>query len=350
MTTGRFTGRQCVVALPREDIHLQSLRLPSMPDGDLREAASWEVAQRLGKDRSEIQIDFIRTGARSTATGAAAATGGSETREELLIAAADHATLARRLSPLLIAGLRPVAVDLSFTAIARTLSRHLRRAADLNVVRAVLDIEPSGSMLMILRGDQVAFAKQLAVGGRQFDQAVADHLQMDIAAAHQLRMAHSRADAPASGGGGQGDTRRQHDSQTERAIFDAVRPLFNDLIKEVTLCLRYFGVTFRGHPPDRLILTGSASHEPRFSETLSRACSIEVGYDDGPSGMQGTLTALEPDIRQAIRRPDASVSAWVAPIGLSVRGIGAKRSMLKHVTSPSSAQHPIEDETTEQAA
>ena len=40
---GGFTGRRCIVSLPRGDVHVQSVRLPQMPEVELRQAVVWEA-------------------------------------------------------------------------------------------------------------------------------------------------------------------------------------------------------------------------------------------------------------------------------------------------------------------
>jgi predicted amidohydrolase YtcJ len=112
-----------------------------------------------------------------------------ENREEVLLVAASHAVLKPRLKIIMDAGLRPMAVDTDFTALARIFSRQYRRQGDTQTVRAVLDVGRSGSTLMILRGNQVSFCKRVSTGGVKFDEAVADHLQMDFSAAAELRAA-----------------------------------------------------------------------------------------------------------------------------------------------------------------
>ena len=75
-SVGGFTGRRCVVSLPRGDVRVQSVRLPKMPDEELRQASIWEAAQRFGFERASMEVDFIRTGAELH---------GSEDRQEVLL-------------------------------------------------------------------------------------------------------------------------------------------------------------------------------------------------------------------------------------------------------------------------
>jgi type IV pilus assembly protein PilM len=302
--SGGFTGRKCIVSLPRSDVRLHSVRLPKMSDEELRQAAIWEASQRFSLDREAMQVDFIRTGASPQ---------GGESREEVLLIAAPHAAIYARLEPIMDSGLRPVAIDCSFLAAARALSRQYRRESDRSVVRAVVEIGATGSTIMILRGDQVAFCKTIPIGGEAFDQAVAAHLQLDKPSARDLRSARLSSTSPGSG-------QISHDDPTDRAVYDAVRPLLADLTKEVTLCLRYYGVTFRGKPPDRLILTGGEATEPKLDQMMKQACKMPVFFDDE----QGTTVDLHKKVAGVLHRNPGPLGVWSAAAGLSLRSLAGR--------------------------
>lgn len=305
--SGVFTGRRCVVALPRNQVSVQSIRLPQMPEGELRQAIEWEASQRFGFDREAMQADYVRTGAILQS---------GENREEILLIAASHAGIHAHIDPLMEVGLRPVAIDTGFAALARAVSRRFRRESDRDQVRAVVEVGASGSVMMILRGDQIAFCKTIDIGGRKFNEAVADHLQMDHAAAAELR-AERMAGNP--GGPNEGP---ELDESTSRAVYESIRPLMGDLAKEVMLCLRYYGVTFRGHPPDQIVLTGGDSLEPKLDESLKQTCGIQVIFDNDIGGLE----SLVPQIHRKLNRSPGPLGAWAVAAGLSLRGINRLRS------------------------
>lgn len=307
--SGGFTGRRCVVSLPRSDVRLQSVRLPRMPDSELQQAVGWEAAQRFGMSHESMEVDFIRTGA-SLQSG--------ENREEVIIVAVSHEAIQQRLTPVIEAGFRPVAIDTDFAALARAFSRQYRRESDRQNIRAIVEIGATGSMVLILRGDQIAFCKPIEVSGRQLNDAVANHLDLDIDAAAELRLTRM-----AAGG------RDSHtcDSSTERAVYEAVRPVINELVKEVNLCLRYFGVTFRGKPPSHIILTGGDGLEPRLAEAVERGCKVMVAHDDQLNTLSGLTDSIQRTCHPGLRgtlptRRSASAGCWAVAAGLSLRGIG----------------------------
>ncbi len=311
---GGFTGRKCVVSLAREDVYVQSVRLPKMPDDELRQTVVWEAAQRFGLDRQAMHVDFIRTGA-TLASG--------ENREEVILVAASHAAIHARVEPVLAAGLRPVAVDTGFAALVRTYSRQFRRDTDLALARAVVEVGASGSTVLILRGDQIAFCKPLTISGAMLNRAVADHLQMSESEAAELRRQRLAAVAIKSTNSDpihDGES-TAFDHETDRTVFAAVRPILNELVKEITLCLRYYGVTFRGQPPDRLILTGGEGLEPKLDELIARTCKLKVMFDDAPAA----ISNLMGQVQTAVRSPGPA-GCWAAAMGLSLRGIVPRRA------------------------
>jgi type IV pilus assembly protein PilM len=300
-----FKGRRCVVALPREDLLLQSVRLPQLADAELKQAARWEAAERLHLDSDAIEIDFIRMGEIQRP---------SEVRDEVLLVAALRERLHDRLAPLIAGGLRPVAVDASFMALARCHSMRCRRDTDRDHVRGILEVGATGSTFMVLRGDQVAMCKALAFGGRDFDSAVAAHLGIESEVARDLRAKRLQ------GRGGAGVQEAPDCDSADRAIFEAVRPIIDQLIKEVGLCLRYYNVTFRGRPAEQIVLAGSEALEPHLDDMLARGCKLPVVLDD-PVTPVGDLFD---EIAKSIAHCTAPPQSWAVAAGLSLRGFSAR--------------------------
>jgi len=306
---GGFTGRRCVVCLPRNEIRVQSVRMPRMPDEELRQAAVWEASQRFGFDRHAMEVDFIRTGAELQ---------GAENREEVLLIAAPHESINAWLQPVIAAGLRPVALEAHFTALARTFSCMDPVNPAQQRVRVVVDVGASGSTVLITRNQHIAFCKSIDIGGDQFDRAVSEHLQIDIVAARELRAARMAAAT------GHDVSSALNDPAIQRAEYDAVRPLLGNFAKEVVLCIRYYGVTFRGHPPEQLILTGGDGLEPRLPETLALQCQVSVVFDEDAS----PICALTRSIQAILHRPSGPAAWWTVAAGLSLRGL-SKRGLAR---------------------
>lgn len=299
---GGFVGRRCAVSLPRGDVELYATRFPQMPDEELSEAVRWEAAERLSLDRNAIEADYIRTGAV-----------GEGGRHEVLIVATPTEVIERRLEAVMSAGLRPMAVDTHFGAVARLFSRHHRREADQGVIRSVVEVGDTATTLLVLHGDRIALCRSLDIGGCHMDARVADHLGVDLEAASDLRNARFRSGTSPMDAG--------IDPATDRAVHESLRPLLEELAREVLMCLRYYGVTFKGQRPGRLMLTGTEACEPGLAAAIAQRCDTSVELDDE----QGTLERLESSLANSRTRTHGPASAWSIASGLSLRSLAARR-------------------------
>ena len=292
--TGGFTGRKCVVSMPRSEVWTQTAKLPDMPDSELDEAVAWEAAERFGVSRDSLECDWIRVG--------------GETGQDVFIMAADRSRMTPRLEAVLAAGMRPVAVDTDFGGVSRLFARRFRRDVDADRARAVLDVADSGSMLLILRGQQIVFCKPVSGGGRHLDARVAERLDLETSAANALRAARL-------------NNASSLDPSTDGAVADAAKPGLAELSREAMLCLRHFSVAVRGDRPDHLVLTGTHAAEPGLASMVESACRVPVLLDDDSNCIE--------DLRSGLAKAMPSISTvpagWAAVAGLSLRGVTANR-------------------------
>jgi hypothetical protein len=61
-----------------------------------------------------------------------------------------------------------------------------------------------------------------------------------------------------------------------QAVYDSTRSIIEDLGREISLCLRYYSVTFRGHRPTRLRLVGGEACDPQLLALLNSNLTIPV--------------------------------------------------------------------------
>ena len=292
--SGGFLGRQCTIALPRDEVHVQSIRLPSMPLAELCEAAAWEAANRLDVPREDLECDVLCTGAPLD----------RKDRQEVLVISAARASLEARLETVLDAGLRPIAVDTHFGGLARVLSRRQRRDSD-TTVRAVLEVGDAGSTMLMLRGADVAFCKPLPIGGRHLDEHVAERLGQDVDAVRDLRLAMLD------------DAGLSVDDATAGAVFDAARSVIAQLARDAMLCLRHFAVSARGVRPEQLLLTGVHATERGLAQRLEETCRLPVSLDDESGATAALLNGL-PGVLHSASGP---ASGWTIAAGLSLRSL-----------------------------
>ncbi len=295
----RCVGSRCVVSLDNRLLRVRSIRMPQMSDEEISRALELEGAERLGLKPSDAQVGWLRAGEVRQ---------GDETRDELILAGAPRTAIETITNAFLDAGLTPIAVEPAFAACARALGRHYRRQSDQKHVRIVVDVGAKMSDIMVLRGDSVAFCKQLDWGGVRLDETASQKLRLEPDAVAEIRRQRRAALLGASADGAPVDAR------AERAIFDAIRPLLGELAHEVTLCMRYWMVTFRGERPEAVVLAGGEAEEPQLASVIQDATGIptKVGRPLEGMAMAGASFA------GADRR--GAMSQWTVAAGLSLRG------------------------------
>ncbi|MFN3168523.1 MAG: type IV pilus biogenesis protein PilM [Phycisphaeraceae bacterium] len=185
---GKFVGKDVVSALPMQSLQYKTLRMPPMPDEDLVQAIAWEAAERFQFTDEQVLQHY----------GAGQVKQGSELREEVILLAAERATVHDHASAIKRSGLMPLAIDATGAALARLLGAGNGPTLIVHMGEAMAEIVGT-------RGTRVIFDKpiNLTRSGNDIDSAA--------------------------------------------------------LGRELGLCLRYLSVTFGVHKPDAVYLAGQGA-------------------------------------------------------------------------------------------
>lgn len=307
LSNGSFQGRRCVSCLPASEVQYKNLRLPRMPDEELLQAVQWEANDRLRLSGEPLSIQFYDAGEVRQ---------GDEARREVILLAAPVGFVERHTRSLVDAGLEPVAVDAVPSALRRCvglLPSGPGSAAggddddDNAAVRVVIDAGYAGSKVLITRGSRIVFFKLVPVGGKRFDEAASDSLQVPLDEAVALRRQLIA---------GEVDSRSR--SRVAEEVITAMRPLVVELGRELSLCLRYYGVTFRGRRPDEVLLVGGEAMAPGLPEMLGDCAGVTVRPTDPLAPID--LARVEGVVAGLPAR-----AAWATAAGLALRPERASR-------------------------
>ena len=235
---GAFAGRRVAAAVPRSLARVRTVRLP-----DPQSTAPAEVARRVAEEaRNGFGCD-VGDGSWVTHFLPGEPLRRGKDREGLLVAAR-HVDLDRFACALHAAGAVVASLELGPLATYRAVERAGRRARDKLDATVVADVGDRATRVAAGRGAAVGLYKSLAVGGAAVRRATAD----------ALGLRPDEADAIARGG-----DPGEADGLVARAVANARRVVVADLARELSLCLRYYAVTFRGRPPERVVLCGRAA-------------------------------------------------------------------------------------------
>ncbi len=255
LNVSSINGNECVIALPPSIAHHQVLRLPNMSESEIKEAAAWEMADRLGIDRSSFEMDALQIGS-----------GG-----DVLAIAIEHSILSSLLDPMYEAGLQPTKIEPQCVAVARTMSMLHRRQSDQATVRSVLDFGMNDSAFLVLAGDSMMFYKRLEYSGNGLIDSIASHTGVTKNQAERMLEETQSI---------------QESNDISRAVRDATRTIHEAMATDAMKCIRHYGVTNRGPLSSQLIITGSASWNLNLAEVLHAACNQTVVKDDSADHIQ----------------------------------------------------------------
>lgn len=281
-----FRGRDVVVSLGARELFVQNIRVPKQSGEVLEKTVVQEVSSRIPFAAAEAEIRFLE---------AEDVRQGDAVKREVVVLACHRPVLDRTLAIVERAGLRPVAVDVEPVALVRCYARQFRREDDKQQRTVFVHTGATNTAVVIARGEDALFIKYIDVGGKHLDDAVASHLKMNAAEAANLRR-HN------------GDRRSdQQDSEVVRSVAEAVRPAIDRLAQELSLCMRYYSVTFRGQPLARLVLTGGEA-SPTLAEWLQPR--LDIGCELGEP-----LRSFEPQAAPGRK------SQWDVAAGLALRQV-----------------------------
>jgi type IV pilus assembly protein PilM len=253
-----FRGCDAVLCLGAGELFVQNIRVPQATGEELSRVVCAEAAGKLPFASDEAELRFHE---------AADVRQGGTVRREVILLACHRPILHRMVALAESAGLRPAAIDVEPGAMLRCYSKQYRRDEDQQQCAMLINIGASNTVVVIARGASAVFVKYVNAGGSQFDEAVAKRLRLSLADAAALRR-HN------------GDRRsEQRDPEITRSIAESVQPVLERLAGELSMCIRYYSVTFRGQPPARIVVGGGEA-TPAVVDWLGERLDIPCELGD----------------------------------------------------------------------
>jgi type IV pilus assembly protein PilM len=272
LANGSYHGRNVVSCLPNGKLRITSLRLAESERYDIEQALRREVTQRFGLDPDKDAMDYVVAGSVRQ---------GDEVKNELILFATDNETIKSHIEMLEETELIPVAIDTIPCALFRSFERSLRRQEDRERTSVFVDVGSRFTTVVFGRGGEISFVKQISIGGQDFTHEIAAKLGVSVSETEMLREA-LRADSDLfSGKSGlaeqtPAENRQNVDTSTRQVMIDAVSAVAEGLAKEVSLCLRYYTVTFRGKRFERAVFAGGGAYEDILIDVLKRRLAVEI--------------------------------------------------------------------------
>jgi type IV pilus assembly protein PilM len=307
---GNFQTRNVVSCIPSGKLKITSLRLAEAQADGIEQALRKEVVQRFGLDPEKDAMDYVIAGSVRQ---------GNDVKNELILLATDHDTIKNHIETIEQAGLKPVAIDTIPCALFRSFERSLRRHEDWDCTSVFVDVGGRFTTVVFGRGGQISFIKQIPIGGEHFIQQVAAKLDISAGEAEMLRK-KLRVEKASSGpktNDKSASDRHKLDTSTQQVMVNAISAVAEDLAREISLCLRYYTVTFRGKRVRRAAFAGGGAYEDILLDVLRRELAVEVEVAQPLKGFD--LSSKSVNINSSGDRRGL-LCEWAVAAGLSLKG------------------------------
>lgn len=163
----------------------------------------------------------------------------------------------------------------------------------------LLDMGADNSDLVITDGTRI-WQRNLPIGGNHFTRALTKELKLTFAKAEHLKRNATKAQDP-------------------RAIFQAMRPVFNDLVSEIQRSIGYFSSVHRQSKISSIIGMGNAFKLPGLQKFLAQNLQYAVEKVESFKCLKGDQVLSAPAFQENIL--SFSVVYGLALQGLEVAGV-----------------------------
>jgi type IV pilus assembly protein PilM len=277
--------------MPRELVQVKTIRLPSLPESEMRAAIETEARTLFTSAPENLSIRFIPAGEVRQ---------GAEVRQEVIVLAVETAAIEQLLEQFSQAGLIVDSLDFEPSSMYRGIERFVRRKEDENEVSVLVDIGAGQSQVVIGRGRDVTFVKAIDIGGQKISDCVARKLGLSLSEAASLRRRFA-------------STPSTEKDPVRQTVLDATRSMISDLAHEVSLCLRYYSVTFRGQRPSKLRLLGGEANDPTIRTAMSQSLAVPVEVYQPFHGITTAHTQID--------TLEGSLGEWGVCFGAALRAV-----------------------------
>jgi type IV pilus assembly protein PilM len=280
----RMRRARVTAAVSGHAVIVKRLSLPAMSQGELVEAIPWEAEQYIPFDLADVQLDFQVINAGTEA---------AKSSLDVLLVAAKKDRIQDRTAVITRAGQQPVVLDIEAFAVANAYQMNYPERSD--PLAAIVHIGRSATIVCLLEHGQLAFTRDIPLGGRLYAETLQHELGTDAATAERIQ-------------------RGQVPSEVSREqVGRLLRDVGSQVVLEIRKTIDFYRTTAPIEKLSRVVLSGGAWEADGLIDLLA----AEFG---------APVDVLDPFRR--VTRPKGSVGAEIAgpayavAVGLAMRREG----------------------------
>lgn len=282
LSRNSIKGSTLVISVPGQASFTRFIKLPPVEMKKIPEIVRYEARQQIPFNLEDVVWDYQTISPPSAGP-----------REvEVGIFAMKRDIVADYVSDFLAMKIEPDIVQMAPVALYNFL-KHDRK--ELTGATILIDVGAENTNLVISDGDRV-WIRNIPLGGNNFTAALAKEFKLPFSKAENLK-------------------RHAAESKHARQVFQAMRPVFGDLLTEIQRSIGYYTSLHRDSRVENVVAMGNAFRLAGLTKFVSQNLGVEVLKVEGfPSLGDGEALAA-PLFRE-------NVLSFGVPFGLAVQGCG----------------------------
>ncbi|MBN1910427.1 MAG: pilus assembly protein PilM [Pirellulales bacterium] len=297
-------GDRVAIAVPGQNGLARFIKLPPVESKKIPDIVRYEARQQIPFDLNDVVWDYQQMGGGAEEEGFALET-------EIGLFAMKREQVFRALAPLREVGIEVDFIQLTPLALYNFLLfdqfSKLGPAEDYDpsnppASTIILSLGTDATDLVVTNGYRV-WQRSIPLGGSHFTKALTKELKLTFAKAEHLKCNAASAQDP-------------------KALFQAMRPVFSDLLTQIQRSIGYYNSIERHATFEKIVALGNAMKMPGLRRYLSQSLGMEVKRADSYRGLTGPTVLTAPAFRD-------NILSFGVCYGLAVQGLGVGKATLK---------------------
>lgn len=238
---GELPSNHAIIGIPAARTYSRTFKVPASLEKNLADAVQTEADQYIPVPSNSLCIDYEVI---------------ERNKEELtvLMSAVNQTTVDGIMRNATAAGLRPILIEPSISAVSRVLTS----TEDGHLPSIVLDVGPAATDIAVLDSGFVRVTGGVSVGGNTLTLAIAKKLDITLENAHQLKVINGLNPGP-----------------RQQKISQAITPSLERIASEVEKVVRYYNDRVsEDRKLEQLLIVGSGSNLPGIGEFFTNRLVI----------------------------------------------------------------------------
>ncbi len=240
-----FTTPNVVCSLPESQVFMRVIKIPEMPDKDLKNSIQYGAEQYIPMPLKEVRLDHQKIDSDFDDKG----------KMNVLLVAAKNTLLQKYIDILKQAKLTPKGLEPEALALGRVLGDNEEHP----VASIIVNVGVASTLIIISYRGFVRFTRSIPFGGEVLTRAIQQGLDLDFSQAEEYKKAYGMDSTRADG-----------------KIFNVLKPVLDNIVMEI----KRSKIFFTTHNPNvninRVILCGGTALMPGILYYMATNLDLEV--------------------------------------------------------------------------